>query len=212
MDQAVFWKGVALGFLLCAPLGPVGILCIRHTLLSGRLAGMLAVLGAAFVDAAYCLIAALGIALVTGFLEEGRSWIQPLGGLVLALVGLHLTRAPSGDRGIPKTRGRNLMGAFFSTFFLMLSNPLPILVISAAISAFSAPARASMPAAAPTLMAGVFSGSFLWAPVLVIGASMLKPLLHHEHLRRLQRASGIALLLCGIFLGITPFVRQPGLF
>lgn len=212
MELALFWKGVALGFLLCAPLGPVGILCIRHTLLEGRLAGMLAVLGAALVDAAYCLIAALGITWVTGFLEAGRSWIQPFGGLVLALAGGRLAREPSGSRGTSGTHGQNLMSSFLSTFFLMLSNPLPILMISAAISALSGPAWVSMPAAAPTLMAGVFSGSLLWAPVLVIGASMLKPLLQREHLRRLQRASGIALLVCGIFLGLSPFFRQPGSF
>ncbi|MCU0560868.1 MAG: LysE family transporter [Desulfobacterales bacterium] len=211
MEFALFWKGVAVGFLLCAPLGPVGILCIRHALVDGRLAGALAVLGAAVVDAAYCLVAALGITLVSGFLEEGRSWIQPLGGLALALVGFHLTREHSGARGTSGRR-QNLMGSLFSTFFLMLSNPLPILIISAAISAFSGPAWVSMPAAAALLMAGVFLGSLLWAPILVIGAAMLKPLLQHEHLRRLQRASGIALLLCGIFLGITPFVRQPGSF
>jgi threonine/homoserine/homoserine lactone efflux protein len=212
MELALFWKGIVLGFLLCAPLGPVGILCIRHTLLNGRLAGMFAVLGAAVVDAAYCLVAALGITLVTGFLEDGRFWIQPLGGLVLALVGFHLMREPVGSFGISGRRGQNLMSSFLSTFFLMLSNPLPILILSAAISAFSGSAWVSMQTAVPALMAGVFSGSLLWAPVLVIGGSILKPLLQHVHLRLLQRASGIALLLCGIFLGITPFVRQPGSF
>ncbi len=210
MDQLLFCKGVALGLLLCAPLGPVGILCIRHTLVDGRLAGMLAVLGAAMVDAVYCLIAALGITLVAGFLEQGRSWIQPLGGLVLAFVGFHLTCEPSGARRVSGTRGYNLMGAFLSTFLLMLSNPLPILIISAAISAISGPAWVSMPTAALVLMAGVFCGSILWAPILIIGASMLKPLLKREHLRVLQRASGIALLICGFFLGISPFFRHPG--
>jgi threonine/homoserine/homoserine lactone efflux protein len=212
MELALFWKGVALGFLLCAPLGPVGILCIRYTLLDGRLAGIFALLGAAVVDAAYCLVAALGITLVTGFLEQGRLWIQPFGALVLAIVGFHLMREPSGERGTAGRRGQNLMGSFFSTFFLMLSNPLPILIISAAVSVFSGPAWTPIPAAAPLLMAGVFSGSILWAPIFIIGASALKPLLKREHLLVLRRASGIALLICGLFLGASLFFRDPGSF
>ncbi len=208
MDPSFFWRGVVLGFLLCAPLGPVGILCIRHALCEGRLAGALAVLGAAVVDAGYCLVAAFGITLVAGFMGQGRSWIQPVGGLVLALMGFHLWRESPVQGAARGAGGRPpLYGAFFSTFFVMLSNPLPILAISAAISAMSGSAIASAPAAAPLLMSGVFFGSLLWAPLLVIGASALKPLLQQGRLQVLQRACGAALLLCGLLLGVSPLIR-----
>jgi threonine/homoserine/homoserine lactone efflux protein len=208
MDPSCFNTGVALGFLLCAPLGPVGILCIRHALCDGRLAGTLAVLGAAVADAIYCLMAAFGIALVASFLDLGRLWVQAFGGLVLVGVGFSLWRRPPEPGAACGCAGRTrLLGAFLSTFLVMLSNPLPILVISAALSAMSGPALASAPRAAPLLMAGVFFGSLLWAPILVIGASALKPLLRRERLQVLQRACGAALLVCGLVLGASPLLR-----
>ena len=208
MDPSLFWKGVFLGFFLCAPLGPVGILCIRHALCDGRLAGTLAVLGAAVVDALYCLVAAFGVTLAAAFLDLGRPWIQGAGGAILTLVGLYLWREPPARPAACGHNGRShLFGAFLSTFLVMLSNPLPILAIGAALSALSGSVRLSAPAAVPWLMAGVFLGSLLWAPLLVIGASALKPLLRPERLQMVQRACGAAILACGLVLGVSSLIR-----
>ena len=48
-----FIKGLIVGFVICAPGGPIGMLCVRRALVDGRLAGMAAVLGASMVDAVY---------------------------------------------------------------------------------------------------------------------------------------------------------------
>jgi threonine/homoserine/homoserine lactone efflux protein len=51
-----FVKGVILGFSIAAPVGPIGILCIRRTIVLSRLHGFLSGLGAATADAIYGMI------------------------------------------------------------------------------------------------------------------------------------------------------------
>ena len=60
----LFAKGLAIGLAIAAPVGPVGVLCVRRTLSEGRLMGLAAGLGAAVADAFYGGIAAFGVAAV----------------------------------------------------------------------------------------------------------------------------------------------------
>ncbi|HXP96053.1 MAG TPA: LysE family translocator, partial [Telmatospirillum sp.] len=50
MPSYLFLRGLAVGFALAAPVGPVGILCVRRALADGRHAAFVAGLGAAFAD------------------------------------------------------------------------------------------------------------------------------------------------------------------
>ncbi|WP_144033987.1 hypothetical protein SPSIL_025870 [Sporomusa silvacetica DSM 10669] len=65
-------KGIILGFSIAAPIGPIGMLCIRRTLANGMGNGFMAGLGAATADAIYGSIAALGISVVSTFLLEQK--------------------------------------------------------------------------------------------------------------------------------------------
>ena len=75
MENIFFIKGVILGFSIAAPVGPLGVLCIRRTLANGMKNGFLSGLGAATADAIYGLLAVLGISVVSIFLLEYRSFI-----------------------------------------------------------------------------------------------------------------------------------------
>jgi threonine/homoserine/homoserine lactone efflux protein len=63
-----FLKGLVLGFSIAAPVGPIGILCIRRTLQFGRLSGFFSGLGAATADCIYGIIAAFGLTLISNLL------------------------------------------------------------------------------------------------------------------------------------------------
>ena len=58
MDFTFFTRGLAIGFSIAAPVGPIGLLCIRRTLADGRLVGFVSGLGAATADAIYGVVAA----------------------------------------------------------------------------------------------------------------------------------------------------------
>lgn len=74
-----FLKGLAVGFSIAAPVGPIGLLCIRRSISIGRLAGFVSGLGAATADAFYGVVAALGLTALTTALLDHRHWLQLVG-------------------------------------------------------------------------------------------------------------------------------------
>ena len=60
-------KGIVVGFVASVPLGPVGVLCIQRTINKGKISGIYSGLGAATVDAAFALIAVLGLSFIIQF-------------------------------------------------------------------------------------------------------------------------------------------------
>src|ERR1700730_2879282 len=87
MDLSVFWKGALLGFSIAAPVGPIGVLCIRRSLGAGFLAGFASGLGAATADALYGAVAGPGLTAVSSFPRSGRGWLRLVGGLLLLALG-----------------------------------------------------------------------------------------------------------------------------
>ncbi|MGB8693525.1 MAG: LysE family transporter, partial [Steroidobacteraceae bacterium] len=61
-------KGMAIGLAIAAPVGPIGLLCLRRSLEQGRAAGLATGLGAASADAIYGAIAAFGLTAISGAL------------------------------------------------------------------------------------------------------------------------------------------------
>ena len=85
MSLGGFGRGLAIGFLIAAPVGPIGLLCIRRTLSDGRLAGLATGLGAACTDAVYGAIAAFGLMGLAQPLIHHQSWIRLIGGAFLCV-------------------------------------------------------------------------------------------------------------------------------
>lgn len=121
----VLWCGVAIGVLVSAPMGPVGMLCIQRTLNKGRLTGLFTGIGAAISDFIYCLMTGLGLSFIEEFLERNRDVIQIFGSIVLIIFGIYLFRK-NPAAGIRKpvvgdtSLHKDVLGGFLFTF----SNPL----------------------------------------------------------------------------------------
>ncbi|HSM90593.1 MAG TPA: LysE family transporter, partial [Desulfobacterales bacterium] len=114
MENAFWLKGMVVGFVLCAPLGPVGVLCLQRTITAGRLAGFFSILGAAVVDGFYGMVAGFGMSLVGNMLDGGRFWFQLFGGVMLVGVGFRLCAASPIAR-TSQDPPRDSLGAFLST-------------------------------------------------------------------------------------------------
>jgi threonine/homoserine/homoserine lactone efflux protein len=80
MENAFWLKGMVVGFVLCAPLGPVGVLCLQRTITAGRWAGFFSILGAAMVDGFYGMVAGFGLSIIGNMLDVGKFWFQLFGG------------------------------------------------------------------------------------------------------------------------------------
>ena len=88
MDFDLLLKGAAIGLAIAAPVGPIGVLCIRRTLAEGRLAGFVSGLGAATADAIYSCIAGFSLTFLSSILIHTQAWLHLIGGLFLCYLGI----------------------------------------------------------------------------------------------------------------------------
>lgn len=165
---SVFGRGLVLGLSIAAPVGPIGVLCIRRTLASGRIAGFMSGLGAATADGIYGGIAALGLAAITRTLVDYNDWLHLFGGLFLLYLGWRtMISRPAREAAV--VRSSSLLTAYTSTLVLTLTNPLTILSFTAIFAGVGVASDS-----AGWLVAGVFCGSALWWLTLSGGVGLLR--------------------------------------
>lgn len=132
------WRGLAIGIIISAPMGPVGILCVQRTLDKGRRTGLYTGVGAAISDLLYCLLTGFGLSFIEEFLERNSNIIQLIGSLVLIGFGVYLFKSnPSRKLKKPSEQkipaGRNILNGFLFT----VSNPLIIFLIIGLFARFN---------------------------------------------------------------------------
>ena len=89
------FKGMMIGVIASAPMGPVGILCVQRTLNKGRWYGMATGLGAAASDIIYAAFAGFGMSFVMDFITntQNRFYLQLVGSVMLLCFGLYTYRS-----------------------------------------------------------------------------------------------------------------------
>lgn len=133
----VIWRGIAIGVIISAPMGPVGILCVQRTLEKGRRIGFYTGIGAAISDLFYCLLTGFGLSFIEDFLNQNQNVIQIIGSVVLVIFGIYLFRSnPARTLKKPEeqvSKGKNVLSGFLFTF----SNPLIIFLIIGLFARFN---------------------------------------------------------------------------
>src|SRR4030067_3601520 len=114
-------KGILIGFSIAAPVGPIGVLCIRRTLAKGQLHGLVSGLGPATADAVYGCIAAFGLAFISDLLVQQQLGLRVVGGAFLCLLGVRTILAKPHEK---QTNGKKLglAGGCGSSFLLTVSH------------------------------------------------------------------------------------------
>jgi threonine/homoserine/homoserine lactone efflux protein len=199
LDFSFVLKGMIIGFSIAAPVGPIGVLCIRRTLAEGRAYGLVSGLGAATADGFYGTIAALGLTLVSSFLIDQANWLRLIGGAYLCYLGLKTIRSRPAERAA-EAKGRGLLGAYTSTLFLTLTNPLTIFAFAAIFAGVGAEAAAGNTLGALNVVLGVFLGSAAWWLILVTLTSLFRSRLTTGGLVWVNRVSGLIVLGFGVVM------------
>lgn len=119
--QALF-----IGILSSAPMGPVGMLCIQRTLNDGRRAGLITGLAAVVGDLIYAfitMIGALGLSMISEYMEKHQTGFQILGSIILIIFGAFVYQQ-NPSRNITKMNRVQLPFGklFISSLLLTLSN------------------------------------------------------------------------------------------
>jgi len=189
---ALLLQGIALGFSIAAPVGPVGVLCIRRSLRNGFKSGLASGLGAASADAVYGAIAAAGLTMAADFLRKQQSRLGFIGGALLLYIGVRTFQNPPPDAHGDADEKHTLAGYYLSTFLLTLSNPITIFSFIALFGGLSA--GADFQASAFVLVLGVFSGSALWWLLLSSAANIFRKKLSPAFMRWVNRIAGVVIL------------------
>lgn len=199
MDITFLLRGLVIGFSIAAPVGPIGVLCVRHTLAEGRASGLVSGLGAATADAIYGCIAGFGLTFISNFLVKQQVWLHLIGGLFLCYLGLKtLLAKPLEQAALAKGNG-GFVGAYASTFFLTLTNPMTIISFAAIFAGLGLAATSGKYVSAGVLVLGVFIGSALWWLILSGGVGVFREKFNPHRLQWVNRVSGAIITGFGLF-------------
>jgi threonine/homoserine/homoserine lactone efflux protein len=184
MDTNFFLRGLIIGFVIAAPVGPIGVLCIHRTLTEGKIHGLISGLGAATADAIYGSIAALGLTFISSFLIEQQLWFRSIGSVFLCGLGIRIifSKAPKKPGAI---NGQGLAANYILAFAAIFAG----LGITSSHHGF-----------AGLLIAGVFTGSGIWWILVSSAAGLFRQKISPDNLIWLNRISGTIITTFGLLL------------
>lgn len=195
-------KGLLVGLVIAAPVGPIAMLCITRTLSDGRMAGLATGLGAAVADSLYGAIAGFGLTALAALLEEHSLWLRIGGGVILIAMGARTLLSPPHERTVGSLNG-GLVFDFSSTFILTLANPITLLVSAAIFASLGHGEEDIAIAPVGLLVAGVFCGSLAWWLFLVFSSGAVRRWFNPQHMRWVHRIGGSAVGLFGVVVILT---------
>ncbi|MBI5126595.1 MAG: LysE family transporter [Candidatus Taylorbacteria bacterium] len=191
------FKGIILGFLITAPVGPIGILCARRTLAEGRMAGFLSGLGAATADAFYGVVAAFGLTSISSFLFDYQMPIRLVGGIFFIYVAAKMFYAKPSDKITDKLMEGSSFRIYLSTFILTITNPLTVFAFIAFFAGSGIVATDYF--AASLVVIGVFLGAALCWLSLCVVVDLLRHRFNGNSLVLVNKVCAVLIALFGVF-------------
>ena len=138
LDQMI--KGILIGIIASAPMGPVGVLCVQRTLNKGRWYGFVTGIGAAASDFIYALITGFGMSFVMELVTEPKTLfaLKIFGSILLLLFGIYSWRSnPTKNMHISGYKRGTFIHNGVTAFFVTVSNPLIIFLFMATFAQFA---------------------------------------------------------------------------
>lgn len=135
----VIVKGIIIGIVASAPMGPVGVLCIQRTLNKGRAYGLVTGIGAASSDILYALLTGYGLSLLYDVISNQTTiyWMQLIGAVIMFIFGVHTyrTNPVQNTRNVSHNKS-SLLRNGVTGFFITLANPMIIMLFLALFTPF----------------------------------------------------------------------------
>lgn len=212
MEQMLYIlpRALAIGILISAPMGPIGMLVIQRTLSKGRWPAFFTGIGAALSDLAYCLLTGLGISFITDFIEAHQFLLQVIGGIVLAAFGVYLFRK-NPTRAL-HTSDVQVSNNYFSDavtgFFLTFSNPLILFFIIGLFARFNFVLPEFDLVHYIVAYAFIFVGALGWWYLVTMLVNRLRRRFNVRSLWLINRIIGSILILMAVFGVVMAFVEK----
>ncbi len=207
MELQLIFKGVIVGLLVSAPLGPIGVLCIQRTLNRGRISGFISGIGAAVADTIFAIVAALGLTIVVNFIQQQHFYFQIIGGLfVLYIGGKIFYTNPIKQLKLQRLGKTNLSQDFFSVLLLTLSNPMAIFLFFAIMAGMHVANDQLSVIQILILILGVFGGSALWWFFLSAMANKFRKRIRLRSIWWMNKITGTGIFIFGLFLIVSVWI------
>ena len=158
------FKGMLIGMLASAPMGPVGVLCVQRTLNKGRWYGFVTGVGAAVSDIFYAMITGFGMSFVMDLVtnERNKFWLQIAGSMILLAFGVYCWRSnPTKRMHVSGKQKGSLLYNGVTAFWVTFFNPLIIFLFMAVFAqlAFVVP---NHPVEMSVGYLSIVAGALLW--------------------------------------------------
>ena len=197
-------RGLAIGILVSAPMGPIGVLCIQRTLNKGRWSGCFTGVGAALSDLIYCLLAGLGMSFIIDFIEANQSILQVIGSIALLIYSIYLLRKnPAGNLKATKQRKASYPQDFITGFLFTFSNPLILFLIFSFFARFNFLSPDYKYYHYIVGFTFIFVGALLWWFMITYIVNKIRSHFNVRSMWLVNRIIGIIILLMSIFGFIT---------
>ena len=201
MNISLLWTGIACGFSVSIPLGPIGILCIQRTVNRNWKSGIISGLGVASADAVYGFVAGFGLSIIIDFIRTYEMYFKLVALSVLVLLGVYIFRSnPTKQIHDHQRRGSSHLQDFMTMFLITLSNPLSVFVFIAIFTSYSIVLQFSQPLDALLIIGGIFSGGTLWWITITGMANLFRHKFTISTLYWANRIIGLAVILIGVVL------------
>ena len=197
IDLAV--RGMMVGVVASAPMGPVGILTVQRTFNKGRWYGFATGCGAALSDLIYAVITGLGMSFVMDFIEKPTTifYIKILGSILLFCFGAYTYYTKPAEPHKPSGQRGTLWHNAFTGFAITVSNPLIVFLFLALFArvGFVVPDHHVEQAIG---YAGVLAGAIVWWLCLTTALNRIGSRFEMSTIALLNRLLGLLVMVASV--------------
>ena len=195
-------KGIIIGALASAPMGPVGILCVQRTLNKGRWYGFVTGIGAAVSDIIYAMITGFGMSFVMDLITEPQTlfYLKVFGSLLLMGFGIYCWRTdPTKNMHISGNKKGSIIHNGVTAFLVTFSNPLIIFLIMPLMVYFDVPRPYYRWWHYAVAMGAVLAGAMLWWLLVTYVVERWRRSMTMHSLHRVNMVMGSIMLLLSAY-------------
>jgi threonine/homoserine/homoserine lactone efflux protein len=191
-------KGIIVGIIVTAPVGPIGLLCIQRTINRGMFSGLVTGISSALADIMFAIIAGFSISAIGNFMEVNKLIIRLIGGIIVLILGIRIYMInPIKSFRHQKPQKRSYFSDAISGFLITLTNPIVIIVFGAAFAGLGLNETQENKEIILTII-GIFIGATTWWTSLTFLVNIFKNKINLRKMFWINRITGILVVLFGI--------------
>ena len=200
--MSFIFKGILIGMIASAPMGPVGVLCVQRTLNKGRWYGFVTGIGAAVSDIIYAGITGLGMSLVMDFVnnQQNKFYLQIVGSVLLLAFGVYTYRTdPTRNMHRSGTKKGSLLHNGVTAFLVTFSNPLIIFLFLASYAQFAF-VLPNHPFEMCVGFLSIFGGAMLWWFGLTWLIDKVRAKFDDNGIKIINQVIGAVVMICSVVM------------